>query len=145
MIMWNPSVFLLCGHRIFLCGQVLNMSPWTNFSITSIRSPIIFPIASSTKIGATVTKLTPIGDVSVSDCFEGRKCWWILNWTPLSRSWANLKGKLIFVNGYNGKGIINWLLTISLDFLMLCPSNNMSVKPSVSLSIYLSIYLSIIL
>jgi len=62
------------------------MNKWTNFSITSIRSPIAFPAASSTKIGATVTKLTSIEDACVSDCGEVMYCWRILALTPLSRS-----------------------------------------------------------
>jgi hypothetical protein len=45
-------------------GQYLNASPCTHRSISSMRSPIIFPAASSSKIGATVTKLTTI-DVPV--------------------------------------------------------------------------------
>jgi len=69
---------LLCGHRIFLVGQVLIICQWRHRSITSTRSRIIFPAAISTKIGATITKLTTIEDVSVSGCFEGRKCWRIL-------------------------------------------------------------------
>jgi len=54
-------------HLIFLGDHVLNFFPWTHRSITSMRGPIIFPAATSTKIGATVTKLTTIE----SDCMSG--------------------------------------------------------------------------
>ena len=57
---------LLCGYRIFLFGQVLNTFPKTDFSITNMINPITFPAPSSTKIGATVTKLTTIEDGCVS-------------------------------------------------------------------------------
>ena len=43
---------LLYGHWIFLGDQVLSLSPWSHCSITSIRGPITFPAASSTKIDA---------------------------------------------------------------------------------------------
>ena len=110
---WPVSLYsLFCGQRIFLGGQFLNRSPCTNCSIISRKSLTTFPATSSTKIGATVTKLTPIEDVSVWDCFEDRKCWWILNWTPLSHSWANLKGKLIFGRDCKHRGNIKLLLKV---------------------------------
>ena len=68
------SVALLCCYQITLAGQVLNIYRWTNCSITSIRRPIIFPAASSTKIGATVNKLTDTKDGSVSGCVEVMYC-----------------------------------------------------------------------
>jgi len=58
------------------------MPPWKNFSITIIRSHITFPAASSTKVGATVTKLTTIEDGPVSGFLELMYSWRILNRTP---------------------------------------------------------------
>jgi hypothetical protein len=63
---------LLYGDRKLLSGQPFNIFPWKYFSITSIRNPIIYPATSSTKIGATVSKLTTIADGSVLGCVEGR-------------------------------------------------------------------------
>jgi hypothetical protein len=48
------------------------MPPWKNRSIINMKNPITIPTANSTKIGATVTKLTIIEDGCVSGCFEGR-------------------------------------------------------------------------
>jgi hypothetical protein len=74
LIMSTPSVLFLCGRQIFLAGQVLNVYLWTNCSIKSIRSPIKFPAASSTKIGPNVAKLTTTEDGAVSGCVEGMYC-----------------------------------------------------------------------
>jgi len=104
-----------------------HMLPWKHSSIQSTRSPIIFPAASSTKMGVIVSKLTTMLDACASGCVEVMYCWRILNWIPLSRSWANLKGKLIFVKCYN---IIKLLL-------------NNTTAGSISISLHRSVHPSI--
>ena len=121
-----------------------------------MRSPITFPAANRIRIGAIVSKLTTIEKFSWSGCVDFMYCWRILNWTPLSRSWANLKNELILVKCYNGRRIIKLLLNniscLSVA-LSLQPSihphfyqpNIPSIQSSLRLSIYLSIYLPLYL
>ena len=115
-----------------------HMPPWRHRSVKSARSPTTFPAASSTKMGVIVSKLTTMLDACASGCVEVMYCWRILNWIPLSRSWANLKSKLIFVKCYKGRDIIKLLLNnttagsipISLH-RSVHPSIHQSMKPFV--------------
>lgn len=70
---------LLCGHRMCIVGQVWNLCAWTNCSVISMISPITFPAASSTRIGAIVSTRTTIEDGCMSGCGEIADCWRILN------------------------------------------------------------------
>ena len=119
-----------------------------------MRNPITFPAANSIRIGAIVSKLTTIEKFSWSGCVDFMYCWRILNWTPLSRSWANLKNELILVKCYNGRRIIKLLLNniccLSVALFLQPPihppfyqPNIPSIQSSLRLSIYLSIYLYI--
>jgi len=73
------------------------MFPWTHRSIKSIKIPIIYPAASTAKIGATVTMLTSIVDGCFWGSFKTANCLKILSWIPLSRNCVNLWRKLFYI------------------------------------------------
>jgi hypothetical protein len=81
--------FLLCDHRIFLGGKVLNLFPWTSLSVTSTKSPTTYRAANRNRIGTIVSKLTTIEDGCVSVCVDVFYCWRILSWIPLTYSERN--------------------------------------------------------
>ena len=75
---------LLCGHQIFLGGQVLNIPTWKKCWIIIMRSTIVYPAATSTTIVATVSKPIIIEYSCGPICVQVENCWRVLNWTPLS-------------------------------------------------------------
>ena len=78
-------------------GRDFNTFPLAHRSITSMKKPITYPAASTTKIGATVTMLTAIVGCC-SFCTIGEKvCWYSLYRIPLSRKCANLYRKLYYI------------------------------------------------
>jgi hypothetical protein len=82
--------------------QHFNMFPWTHRSIKSMKIPIMYPAASTAKIGATVTMLTSIIDGCFSGSFKTATCLKILSLIPLSRNCVNLWRKFFCV-----KSLIN--------------------------------------
>jgi hypothetical protein len=91
-------------------GQNFNMFPWTHLSINSVKIPIIYPAASTAKIGATVTILTSIVDGCLSGSFKTANCLKILSWIPLSQNCVNLWRKLFYI-----KSVIHWHFKIFLQ------------------------------
>jgi hypothetical protein len=71
--------------------------PWTHRSTNSMKIPIIYPAASTTKIGATVTMLTSIVDGCSLCSFKTANCVKILSWIPLSRNCVNLWRKFFYI------------------------------------------------
>jgi hypothetical protein len=78
-------------------GQNFSMFPWTYRSINSIRICVMYPAASTAKIGATVTMLTSIFDGCFSGSFKTANRLNILSWIPLSRKCVNLWRKLFYI------------------------------------------------
>jgi hypothetical protein len=62
-----------------------------------MKIPIIYPAASTAKIGATVTMLTSIVDGCSLGSFKTANCLETLSWIPLSRNCVNLWRKLSYI------------------------------------------------
>jgi hypothetical protein len=90
------------------------MFPWTHRSINSMKIPVTHPAASTTKIGATVTRLTSIVDGCFSGSFKGTNSCRSLSSIPLSRICANLQKMLFYITGLIYRLILNILPKIIL-------------------------------
>jgi hypothetical protein len=96
--LYSSTYYSICRHlRTLPRGQHFNVFTWTHRSINSTKIPITYPAASTTKIGATVNRLTSIIDGCSSGSFETTNCLRILSRIPLSRISANLWRKLYYI------------------------------------------------
>jgi hypothetical protein len=110
-----------CAALTYFLVASIYTYPWTHRSSRSLKTPITYPAASTTKIGATVTMLTfTVNACSLGTC-KCRSCWRTLARIPLSRSCNNLWRKLNSIIGLNTlrylkiyyKNILMWLYKIN--------------------------------